>query len=218
MTGLLLIAALQGALGAEPQEARAQAAAHFERAERFFEEGRYPESIREFEAAYALAPHPALLFNLGKCHERMGDLAGALGRYRAYVKALPEADDVELVRSAIAELERLQRERGPAVSDMPRTLTLTGPKGRLWTWVLAGAAGAGLLTGAGLGFGAVSAREEMLRVRHGALEVQQLHDAAAGRAAGANIAYGLAGAAAVTALILFFFEPREAAGSIGTVR
>lgn len=216
--GFVLIAALWTALGAEPAEARAQAAAHFQQAERFFNEGRYEESVREFEAANVLGPHPDLLFNLGKCHERLGDLAEALSYYRSYVKAVPEAEDAGLVRVAIADLERQQRERGTdsalaaVAGDAPRALavvpgTTSTPGGRTWTWVLAGAAGAGLATGVGLGFGAQTARDEMVRERHAAPEVQQLHDAALGRATGANFAYATAGAAALTAFILFFLEP-----------
>lgn len=215
--GFVLMAALWTALGAEPSEPRAQAAAHFQQAERFFNEGRYEEAVREFEAAQVLGPHPDLLFNLGKCHERLGDLAEALSHYRAYVKAVPEAEDVALVLVAIADLERQQNERGSEsvqVGDAPRALAMvpqapSSSRGRVWTWVLAGAAGAGLAAGVGLGIGAQTARDEMVRERHGAFEVQQLHDAAQQRATGANIAYGTAGAAAVTALILFFLEPNS---------
>ncbi len=218
MTGLVVTAALWLALGAQPGGTRAQAAAHFERAELAFEAGRNEEAIREFEAAYALEAHPELLFNLGKCHERLGQLSAALRRYRAYVKALPTADDAELVLVAIAELERRVSELGPgapaAALDAPRALlTPSRERGRVWTWVLVGAAGAGLATGVGLGLGAQSARDEMVRERHGAIEVQQLHDAAQGRALGANVAYGAAGAAALTALFLFFLEPATWAGA-----
>lgn len=212
MTSLVVTAALWVTLAAQPDEAREQAAAHFERAERAFEEGHNEVAIREFEAAYALQPHPELLFNLAKCHERLGQLSAALSRYRAYVKALPEAPDAELVLAAIAELERRVGEPGSAslqaALDAPRALpTPASSRGRVWTWVFAGAAGAGLATGVGLGLGSQSARDEMVRERHGAAEVQQLHDAAMGRAIGANVAYSAAGAAALTALVLFFLEP-----------
>lgn len=212
MTGLVVTAALWVTLAAQPDEARGQAAAHFERAERAFEGGHNEAAIREFEAAYALDPHPELLFNLGKCHERLGQLSAALSRYRAYVKAVPGAEDVELVLVAIAELERRVGEPGAssaqAALDAPRALPPPSPaRGRVWTWVLAGAAGAGLATGVGLGLGAQSARDEMVRERHGATEVQRLHDAGLGRATGANVAYAAAGAAALTALVLFFLEP-----------
>lgn len=208
------MAALAGILGVEP-EARARAAAHFQKAEQSFEKGYYRDAIREFEAAYRLAPHPDLLFDLGQCHERLGDVVEAIERYRAYLKAVPEAKDADLVSVAIAELEGRLPAQGPrlaAPSDAPLAVavTVSAPPRRVWTWVLAGFAGAGLATGVGLGVSAQASRDEMVREQHGTLEVQRLHDAALGQATGANISYGVAGVAAVTAIILFILEPKNA--------
>lgn len=212
------MAAMAGILGVEPEAARARAAEHFQEAEQAFEKGHYRDAIREFEAAYRLAPHPDLLFDLGQCHERLGDLVEAIERYRAYLEAVPDAEDADLVSVSISDLEDRLPARGlglassaAAPSDAPLAVavTVSAPRRRVWTWVLAGVAGAGLATGVGLGVGAQAARDEMVREQHGTVEVQRLHDAALGQATGANIAYGAAGVAAVTAIILFILEPRE---------
>lgn len=214
MIALVLMATLLGNGGVKPDDAaRAQAVVHFQQAERSFEEGLYRDAIREFEAAYRLAPHPDLLFNLAQCHERLGEFGPAIERYRAYLKAVPEAKDAVMVSEAIAEMERQSLNRAVVAvgTDAPRAqVALTAAVApRVWTWVFVGAAGAGLATGVGLGAGALTARDEMVREQHGPREVQQLHDAAMSRATGANIAYSAAGVAALTAIILFIVEPND---------
>lgn len=79
-------------------------------------------------------------------------------------------------------------------------------KGRIFTWVAGGVAVAGLATGIGLGVASSSATAEMKASVHDAAEVQSLHDRANGTAIGANVSYGVAGAAAIAAVILFFVE------------
>lgn len=88
---------------------------------------------------------------------------------------------------------------------------------RIWTWVAAGAALA--LGGAALGLGlsAKSSYDEYraLDTRLAAGEnvggqMDELQSQIEGRATGANVCAGLAGAAAVTSVVLFFLEGREA--------
>jgi PEGA domain len=66
-----------------------------------------------------------------------------------------------------------------------------------------GVAVVGLVTGAILGGMSSGATEEMRSTVHTQTEVQQLHDRAQGNATGANVMYGVAGGAAVTAVVLF---------------
>lgn len=79
-------------------------------------------------------------------------------------------------------------------------------KGRLWTYVAGGVAVASLGAGIGLGVAANGNAAELRRVEHTQMEAQNLHDSATGMATGANVAYGVAGVAAATAVILFFIE------------
>ena len=88
--------------------------------------------------------------------------------------------------------------------------TAPAPRKRIVTWVVGGVAVAAL--GAGIGMGAASsgASNSMRASVRTQSEVQALHDQAQGLAIGANVSYGVAGAAAITAVILFFVEGRAA--------
>lgn len=83
--------------------------------------------------------------------------------------------------------------------------------GRVWTYVVGGVAVASLGAGIGLGAASNGAMEQFTKSGpHDPATVQMEFDAAranaTGLATGANIAYGVAGAAAITAVILFFVE------------
>lgn len=94
--------------------------------------------------------------------------------------------------------------------DEPPVITAPKPepkkKGRVWTWVAGGVAVAGAGAATGLGLAANGASAEMLASQHTQAETQALHDKAQGLSTGANVAWGVAAAAAVTAVVLFFVE------------
>lgn len=79
-------------------------------------------------------------------------------------------------------------------------------KGRVWTWVAGGVAVAGAGAATGLGLAANGASANLLATQHPQAEAQALHDQAQGLSTGANVAWGVAAAAAVTAVVLFFVE------------
>src|SRR5262245_11475239 len=49
-----------------------------------FREQRYAEAIAKFEASYALAPLPLLIFDIAQAYRLQGDCAHALELYRRY--------------------------------------------------------------------------------------------------------------------------------------
>jgi hypothetical protein len=85
-------------------------------------------------------------------------------------------------------------------------------KGRLWTYVAGGVAVASLGTAIGLGVASNGEMEKFTKVStpHHPMTVQADFDAAnakaGGLATGANVAYGVAGVALATAVVLFFLE------------
>jgi len=93
----------------------------------------------------------------------------------------------------------------PMVSD-------EAPKkgGRLWAYVVGGVAVASVGAGVGLGVAANGEAAKFTSVQHDPATVNQefaaARDASTGLATGANVAYGVAGAAAITAVILFILE------------
>ena len=84
-------------------------------------------------------------------------------------------------------------------------------RGRLFTWIVAGTAGALAIGGVIMGVSAQSKYSE-LQDRCAPSCGDEEVDAVASRVTGANVMFGLAGAAAVTAVILFFVEGRSASG------
>ncbi|MDX2014226.1 MAG: PEGA domain-containing protein [Myxococcaceae bacterium] len=297
---------------AEDPTAKAKEA--FLTGQRFYKEARYADAIAKFEEAYALKPSPVLFYNIGRCHEQLGDVPKALRAYRDYLRMAPDAKDKDTVSDAIANLERRLKEKGlqqlmvfadpptaiievdgkvlgnspasveltagnhklsvraegfepterafvmqtsratemtinlrpmaakpmdppppppPLVDapkkDEPKVAALTPTKdvtgtssgatdvtkpaepahkgGRLWTWVAGGAAVAAAGAGVGMGFAAQEAAGRTANPPPGVTPAQQAANAQ-GLATGANVAYGVAGAAAVAAVVLFFIEGR----------
>lgn len=282
----------------------------FQTAQRLYKEARYADAIAKFEEAYALKPSPVLFFNIGKCHEQLGDVPKALRSYRDYLRLAPDAKDKDTVSDAIANLERRLKEKGlqqlmvfadpptavievdgkllgnspasieltagnhklvvkadgfetterafvmqtaratemtinlrpvaakldpppppPPLVDVPKKdepkkdepvkltpkdtvvassgngVTKTAEpakKGRLWTWVAGGVAVASAGAGVGMGVVAQSTAKNVPNAAVGMADDQAR--SAQGLATGANVAYGVAGAAAITAVVLFFVE------------
>jgi predicted Zn-dependent protease len=78
-------------LAGERHSPRMQADLHYNSGLREAAEGRHANAIKEFTAALALVPqdHEAR-FNRGNAYYRTGDLASAIGDYRAVVELIPE--------------------------------------------------------------------------------------------------------------------------------
>ena len=77
-------------------------------------------------------------------------------------------------------------------------------KPRLWTWVVAGVAGAALVSAIGCGAAAKSSSNQLLGSQHAKGQAQDLHDRAKAEQTAANVLYGVGGAAGVAGVVLFF--------------
>lgn len=211
----LLAAALALTIHAAEADAAAAARAHFQEAERLAKEGRWREAIASFEAAYRAQPHPALFFNIGKCHEQLGEQqhAEALKNYREYLRQVPDAHDREVVVEAVRRLEHeLEAAGRPVPPEPPALLAPAAPARpglRAPAFASAGVGLVGLATGVALGFSAQVARAEMVSQVWPQETVQTLHDVALARATGANVAYAIAAAACAVALVLFLIDLRS---------
>lgn len=63
-----------------------EARAARQQAEAAFADERYDDAAAAFERAYAAAPHPTDLFNLGRVREEQGELAAALEHYESFAE------------------------------------------------------------------------------------------------------------------------------------
>ena len=110
---IVMIAAADGdAAHAAKTETSAKAKDAFREAKALYKERRFAAAVAKFEQAYALNPSPVVFFNIGRCHEQLGDVGKALRAYREYLRQSPGATDADAVRSTIANLERRLRESG----------------------------------------------------------------------------------------------------------
>jgi hypothetical protein len=94
-----------GTARAQPPDATSQARQHFTRGKELYAGGEYRGAIAEFAAADKLAPSPLLEFNIALCHERLGERAEAVRRYKAYLERVPGADNRSAVEAKIGKLE-----------------------------------------------------------------------------------------------------------------
>lgn len=86
---------------------RAQAEAHFRSAEAHFQSGNYRAAIRGYQDSYELFPAPLLLFNIGLCHQKLGEKQKALDKYREYLKKEPGGPKSAEARTRAEALEEL---------------------------------------------------------------------------------------------------------------
>jgi hypothetical protein len=95
------VAALAGSALAGPNE---EAAAHFARAEAAERRRDYATAIREYEAAYQAQPHPAVLYNLARVYEQLGEARKAVFFFKRYLAQKEPPEDREAVEERIAGL------------------------------------------------------------------------------------------------------------------
>jgi tetratricopeptide (TPR) repeat protein len=63
--------------------------------QRLFEQGEWDGAIDAFQQAYAYAPHPDLLYNIGLAHLKAGRIGTALDFFSEYQRLVPQANNVE---------------------------------------------------------------------------------------------------------------------------
>lgn len=85
-----------------------KAAEFYQEAERLFGQELYSRAIDNYRKAYDLYPSPAILYNIAKSWERLGDADACVEGYRAYLEAYEEAHGKEApdaldVRNSIAK-------------------------------------------------------------------------------------------------------------------
>jgi hypothetical protein len=112
MHALLLTVALAAAPPASPDQTPAQAKQAFNLAKQLYAQRRYAEAVVKFEEGYALFAQPVILYNIGKCHERLGATALALRSFRDYQRLWPAAAKDDTLKGDIANCERRLRESG----------------------------------------------------------------------------------------------------------
>jgi tetratricopeptide (TPR) repeat protein len=101
--------------------ARPAAAASGKDAKRIYEEataafglGKYAVAAEKYEAAFAIRPDPALLYNAAQSYRLAGNKPRALELYRNYVRLYPDGSNANDARTHVVALKKeIEEERQP---------------------------------------------------------------------------------------------------------
>lgn len=100
-------------------DSKAEARRYFTRGMAFIDAGRYREGIEQLEKAYAVRPHPNVLFNIGRAYASMGSVGKAIEYFEKYQATSPR--DAARVESTLQEL-RLRQTLRRLVDDGMRAI------------------------------------------------------------------------------------------------
>ena len=103
--GWVVALSLLAAAGRARADQRADARRHFRDGMADIAQGHYRAGIAELEQAYAIKPHPAVLFNIGKAYQDQGKLPEAIAAFDRYLTYDPP--DAADVRARVANLQKL---------------------------------------------------------------------------------------------------------------
>src|SRR5450432_280953 len=124
-----LLLAFAVALGAEaPARADDSASAreHYQKGTSYYDLGKYPEAIKEFEAAYQIKNDPALLYNLAQSNRLAGNSEQALHFYRTYLRYVPQAKNRAEIEDRIKQLDQLVAQKNANQTTPPSMVPPTG--------------------------------------------------------------------------------------------
>lgn len=99
LVGFALLASASPALA----DARAEARRHFRAGMKLIGQGKYEVGVAELLEAYAIKPHPNVLYNVARAWEEAGRDEAALDYYRRYLAFAPP--DAAVIEQAIGKLE-----------------------------------------------------------------------------------------------------------------
>jgi len=80
---------------------------HFSRGQELFAQGQYTRAAEEFERAYEIHPHQAVLANIAMCYDKAGKLAQAVVAYRRYLADPVDAGKNAKMQTRLLELEEM---------------------------------------------------------------------------------------------------------------
>jgi tetratricopeptide (TPR) repeat protein len=107
----LVCAAVAPAAALTEDEERAKA--HFLAGQSYYDQASYADALKEFNEAYRISKRPALLYNIARCNEGLGDLDKAVASLQDYLAQAPNADDREAVQQRIKNLQDRLASRMP---------------------------------------------------------------------------------------------------------
>src|SRR2546427_5602558 len=95
-------------------DTRADAKRHFSEGMSLIAAGQVERGIAELKQAYAIKPHPDVLYDIAKAYVDLGNIPEALNYFRQYVATDPIDKD-----QVLSVMQRLQAAIGPAAAAPP---------------------------------------------------------------------------------------------------
>jgi tetratricopeptide (TPR) repeat protein len=207
----------------EPDPAKTELAKrHFALGELYYNQGNYAKALAAFEESYALSQRDALLYNIGRCQEALGELAKALAAFERYADKTRDPDPN--LKARIANLRARLATRPPLTATPASTpATVPAPADpapstpqswmRPTAWVLVGVGAAALAAGAALGATARARADEVSEAyRAGNREWASVADTeSSGKSLekGAIASFVVGGVLAAGGVILHLVAPRR---------
>ncbi|MBS2018761.1 MAG: TonB-dependent receptor plug domain-containing protein, partial [Deltaproteobacteria bacterium] len=92
-------------------DARTEARAHFKKGMDSISAGKYDDGIAELQKAYALLPHPNVLYNIARAYAEAGDLDEAVKYFQRYIEGNPpDKDEAQQILDKLQARIKRQRE------------------------------------------------------------------------------------------------------------
>lgn len=114
----------------------------------------FGQAIKLFKKAYAIEPVPLLLYNMGRCHEKLKDWDKAIASYKSYIVSpdvVPKERKEALER--IAKLEAIKQAEAPIAHKHNKTKAqVPEPKTPIIPYVVLGTGLALVTAGGTMGF------------------------------------------------------------------
>lgn len=167
--------------------------------------GRFEQAAQAFQRAHTLTRHRDMLFNVARSREKLGDVAGAVAWYRAYLATGP-ADETAVIHrlkqlGAEPAASSQAQAQGPAANEGPVETVERGAGP--WPWLAVGVGVAAFGAGTFLGFSALGeaadARKSDIRA-----DAKKHKSAAESSALLADVSFGVGAAAAAAAVFLWW--------------
>lgn len=96
----------------------------FEAGREAYVRGQFQDALAWFERAYALSPHPKLMFNIGRAADGNAQYARALEAYESYLASVGQEDNREFVEARIAKLKEALAQPEAAAALSPEAVAV----------------------------------------------------------------------------------------------
>jgi tetratricopeptide (TPR) repeat protein len=215
---IMLLAA--SARAAEPITDDEAGKRHYLSAQAYFDQAAYADALREYQESYRLSKYPAILYQIGQCQERLGQIGDAVATFEKYLEADPQSKRRASVETAIQNLKERLKQGEPARPVPPPPLPAlkanvepapqkTSKRHFIAPAVVLGVAGAFAIVGAGLLSDVKSDFDKLSMESPSAPDYLSRIDSAESRANAGYAMLGIAGAAAVVDVILWVVAAKK---------